>query len=281
MRVALALTYCPAVACWKVGRKNRYTATRDRWANDTYFFGTSSLIQSFQSTMPLLEIACFNTQSARIAQDAGADRIELCDGIADGGTTPQLSSLQELKEKGKAALTIPVFVMIRPRGGDFTYTAEDFSQMKMDIVCFKPLADGFVFGILEAGDKVDVAKNSELVALADPLPCTFHRAFDSVGHPCEALEVVIECGFKAILTSGGALNASAGAELLRKLVERAQDRIQIMPGGGVRSSNICQLSAAVKAPCYHSSAIIGSGELADAGEVTRLKKFIEDAGEAQ
>ena len=226
--------------------------------------------------MPLLEIACFNTESALIAQSVGADRIELCDGLADGGTTPQLSSLQEVKGNGKSAATVPTFVMIRPRGGDFFYSVEEFGQMKSDIIRFKSLADGFVFGILGTDNKVDTARNSELVSLADPLPCTFHRAFDDAEDLYEALEVIIRCGFKTILTSGGAPSASVGAETLWKLIERGRGRIQVMPGGGVRSSNVMDLKRMVKAPFYHSSAIVGDCRLAEAEEVSQLKRLIEE-----
>ena len=227
--------------------------------------------------MPLLEVACFNTESALIAQSAGADRIELCDGITIGGTTPNLLSLQDVRNKTETTMAIPVFVMIRPRGGNFVYSAEEFEHMKSDILRFKSHANGFVFGILDLDNEVDVVRNLELVTLAEPLPCTFHRAFDAVGDLYQALEVVVRCGFKTILTSGGAPNAIEGAEQLGKLVEMACGRIQIMPGGGVRSSNIEELSTVAHASFYHSSAIVDKGSLADTEEVNQLKRLIKDS----
>ena len=142
--------------------------------------------------MNKLEIACFNIESAQIANENGADRIELCDGIEVGGTTPTPIDIINVQK----FLTSDLFVMIRPRGGNFVYSNEEFEQMKHNVLNFKSLkVDGFVFGILDKNNKVDIERNIELVNLAKPLLCTFHRAFDEVADYEQALEDVISCGF--------------------------------------------------------------------------------------
>ena len=220
--------------------------------------------------MALLEIACFNTESALNAQNACADRIELCDGISIGGITPDFNSLFSLR----STIAIPVFVMIRPRGGNFVYSDAEYGQMKSDITRFKAIANGFVFGMLDTQNCIDVARNSELVALARPLPCTFHRAFDETRNIYDALEDVIRCDFASILTSGGQPNAVLGVEVLSDLIERARGRVVIMPGGGVRSSNVKTLQCKTKAGSYHSSAII-DGNTASVAEIHLLRKLLQ------
>ncbi|WP_126654206.1 copper homeostasis protein CutC [Chryseobacterium aureum] len=218
--------------------------------------------------MSKIEIACFNPESAVIAFENGADRIELCDGLSEGGTTPGFETLKNLREK----MTIPIFVMIRPRGGDFTYTDSEFEQMKNDLVRLKSLnADGFVFGILDENDEVNVDQNKALVQLAAPLPCTFHRAFDRAASLEDSLEKVIECGFTTILTSGQKPNVSEGKENLKKLVELSDGRIEILVGGGLRSSNIEEIRSVTNANYFHSSAITDGGAFANPDEVVALK----------
>ncbi|MEY8759329.1 copper homeostasis protein CutC [Chryseobacterium tongliaoense] len=218
--------------------------------------------------MSKIEIACFNPQSAIIAFENGADRIELCDGLNEGGTTPDFETVKELRGK----INIPVFVMIRPRGGDFTYSDTEFEQMKEELIQLKSLnVDGFVFGILNQNDEVNIEQNKSLVALAHPLPCTFHRAFDRAKDLEISLEKVIECGFKTILTSGQKANVSEGKENLKKLVELSNGRIEILVGGGLRSTNIEELRDFTKAEYFHSSAITDGGAFADAAEVIALK----------
>ena len=215
-----------------------------------------------------LEIACFNLQSAIIAQQNGADRVELCANMKEGGTTPDF----EITAAARKELSIDLNVMIRPRGGDFVYPDDEFEQMKTEIVQFKKLkVDGFVFGILNKDGSVNKEQNSELVALANPLPCTFHRAFDEVKDLFQSLESVIECGFEAILTSGQEKNVVEGIDVLAALVQKANNRITIMPGGGLRSTNIGLLKQKTKAVFYHSSAILDSGETANGDEVKALK----------
>ncbi len=222
--------------------------------------------------MALLEIACFTPESAILAFNAGADRIELCDNREAGGTTPSLASLLLVK----GYVTIPVFVMIRPRGRNFNYSDEEFEQMLDDIDRFKKTANGFVFGILSECNDVDTARTTVLAEKASPLPCTFHRAFDETRDKLKALEDVVACGCQAVLTSGGALAAAAGASLLRELVGQAGDRIQVIVGGGVRTKNVVRLAELTNAHAYHSSAILG--DTAEAGinveEVRQLKTFL-------
>lgn len=223
--------------------------------------------------MPFLEVACFNTESALIAEAAGADRIELCKDQQLGGTTPLLSTFQGLKTD----VRIPINVMIRPRGGDFIYDAEDIHQMEMDLSRFGDAGvDGFVFGVLE-GKGVDLEMCRRLVDMARGKPCTFHRAFDGLGedHMLEQLEVLIHCGFKSVLTSGGENNAVEGSRVLRKLVRAARGRIEVIVGGGVRSINVQTLLRDTDATTFHSSAIVAGGELASREEVVALKSLLK------
>lgn len=148
--------------------------------------------------------------------------------------------------------------------------------MKADITRFKAMAvDGFVFRILDSNNKVDTERTSKLVSLAEGLPCTFHRAFDQTEGLYEALEDVIRCGVKTILTSDGQPNEVVGTEILAELVKRAQGRIAIMPGGGVRSSNIKALKDKTKAELYHSSAIVLGPDIAGSVEIRHLKELLQ------
>lgn len=222
--------------------------------------------------MAQLEIACFNLESALIAQQNGADRVELCDGIEVGGTTPN----REVVESARKNLDIDLYVMIRPRGGNFVYAESEFHQMKSEILTMKNLnVDGFVFGVLTNDNKVDVEANKFLIEAAKPLPCTLHRAFDEVDDYGQALEDSIGCGFKTILTSGQKQDVTDGVEKLSKLVEKANNRITIMPGGGLRSSNIDFIQKETNAVFYHSSAITDGSETAVAEEIMALKSKLK------
>ncbi len=218
--------------------------------------------------MSKIEIACFNPKSAMIAYENGADRIEFCAGLSEGGTTPDFETVKLLRER----INIPIFVMIRPRGGNFTYSDAEFDQMKKELIHLKSLnVDGFVFGILHENDEVNISQNETLVALAHPLPCTFHRAFDRAKDLENSLERVIECGFKTILTSGQMPNVSEGKENLKKLVELSNGRIEILVGGGLRSTNIQEIRDFTKATYFHSSAITDGGAFANPQEIVALK----------
>lgn len=218
--------------------------------------------------MNQLEIACFNLESTVIAQENGADRVELCTEMEVGGTTPDFEITKQVRD----LLTIDLNVMIRPRGGNFVYSDAEFQQMKNEIVQFKEIGvNGFVFGILNENNTVNTNQNKELVELAKPFPCTFHRAFDEVTDAFEALEEVIACGFQTILTSGQQPNVNEGVNQLAELVSKANNRIIIMPGGGLRSTNIDFLQEKTKATFYHSSAITDGSETANPEEVKQLK----------
>lgn len=214
-----------------------------------------------------LEIACFNTESAMIVQHAGANRIEFCADMNVGGITPKLDDFILLKSK----IHIPIYVMIRPRGGNFVYSKQEFEQMKNDILKFKNAgADGFVFGILNENNEVNAIQNKELVEMANPLPCTFHRAFDEINNQMEALDAVIECGFTTILSSGNAKNVLEGLAVLKAVALKANGKICIMPGGGVRANNIEILKENIATNWFHSSAVL-QNETANMDEVFMLK----------
>lgn len=219
-----------------------------------------------------LEIACFNLESAVIAEKNGADRVELCANMLEGGTTPDFETAQKVRDE----LNIKMNVMIRPRGGNFVYNEAEFEQMKAEINRFKKInVDGFVFGILNTDNSFDKERNKELVALANPVPCTFHRAFDVIVVVYESLELLIDCGFKVVLTSGQAENVIKGKEVLKTLVKKANGRIVVMPGGGLRSTNIEKLDQKVNATYYHSSAITDSSEIANGEEIKKIKSFLQ------
>lgn len=215
-----------------------------------------------------LEIACFNSDSALVAQQNGADRVELCDAIEVGGTSPTIEVVQQVR----ANVSVDLYVMIRPRGGNFVYSDVEFQWMKTTILAFKELkVDGFVFGILNENNQIDKGKNKELVELAHPLPCTFHRAFDEVSDVFQSLEEVIDCGFTTLLTSGQAQNVVDGVAILLELVRKANNRIIIMPGGGLRSSNIEFILEKTAALFYHSSAITDDSVIPNATEIQDLQ----------
>lgn len=186
-----------------------------------------------------VEVCAFSVESGLNAQQAGAFRVELCGGLYEGGTTPSYG----LIERARAVLSIKLFVMIRPRGGDFCYYEEEFAVMKADIKAAKTLgADGVVFGILLPNGEVDVERTAELVALAQPMGVTFHRAFDVALDPFEALEAVIKTGAERILTSGQQNTALLGSDLIQQLTQKAAGRIEIMVGSGVNADNALLLA---------------------------------------
>jgi len=203
-----------------------------------------------------LEVIGFNIQGCMIAQASGAGRIELCDNPHDGGTTPSYGFIKAAREK----LQIALFPIIRPRGGDFLYSNEEFEIMKIDVQTCKQLGcDGVVIGILNADGTVDKARCSQLVELAYPLGVTFHRAFDRVNDASKALEDIIDIGCERILTSGLQPTALQGADMIAALVKQADGRIIIMPGSGVRSDNIIELAKRTGAKEFHTSARINTG----------------------
>ena len=198
-----------------------------------------------------LEVIGFNIESCTIAQLAGAHRIELCDNPGEGGTTPSYGFIKAARKK----LQIDLFPIIRPRGGDFLYSDEEFEVMKADVkICKELECDAVVIGMLYSDGTVDKKRCSQLVELAYPLGVTFHRAFDRVADPLKALEDIIDVGCERILTSGLQPNALDGAEMIASLIKQADERIIIMPGSGVRSDNIIELAKKTGATEFHSSA---------------------------
>jgi copper homeostasis protein len=197
-----------------------------------------------------LEIIGFNIESCIAAQEAGASRIELCDNPSEGGTTPSYGFIKAAREK----LFIDLYVMIRPRGGDFFYSDSEFEIMKADVEqCKKCGCDGVVLGLLKKDGSVDKKRCRELVDLAYPLGITFHRAFDRAKEPFIALKDIIETGCERILTSGQQPKAVDGVQVISELISLADDRIIIMPGSGVNAENIIFLAENTRAKEFHSS----------------------------
>ncbi|RYD56682.1 MAG: copper homeostasis protein CutC [Sphingobacteriales bacterium] len=199
----------------------------------------------------LLEIAAFNFHSAVLAAQAGADRIEICENTLEGGVTPSLGVVKVLKQ----LTSVPIFPMVRPRGGDFLYTMHEVEVMKHDIALFKELGcEGVVLGVLTRDGSVDKAVLKELVELASPMEVTFHRAFDRAKDPMAALEDIIEAGCNRILTSGQMPTAKEGMKRLHDLVAAARGRLVIMPGCGVTSQSIREIAEYTGATELHSAA---------------------------
>ncbi|MDQ3051568.1 MAG: triose-phosphate isomerase [Bacteroidota bacterium] len=192
-----------------------------------------------------IEVCVDNFEMALAAERLGASRIELCSSLVEGGITPPLSLMEMVCE----TLTIPVHVMIRPRAGDFLYGDAEFALMKKDIQhALMAGASGVVFGVLCSDGTIDRERCQELVSLASPMDVTFHRAFDMTVEPFFALEEIIAIGCQSLLTSGQLQTAEDGLELIRELVKRAGDRIEIVAGGGVNPGNVVLLhEAGVKA----------------------------------
>ena len=193
--------------------------------------------------------ACVNSAlSAVEAFKGGADRVELCENLHDGGTTPSAGAIRYAREN----IDIGLYVMIRPRGGDFLYSEAEFSIMKEDIRLARYLdADGVVFGLLNANGTVDRPRTAELVRMARPLGVTFHRAFDMTADPFRAMEDLISLGVDRILTSGQSDSALQGAPLIRQLVEKAAGRIIIMPGHGIKENNLAEVIMETGASEFH------------------------------
>lgn len=198
-----------------------------------------------------LEVIAFNIESCVLAQQSGAHRIELCDNPGEGGTTPSIGMIKAARQK----VSIELFPIIRPRGGDFLYSDDEFDIMKEDILqCKKIGCDGVVIGLLHADGSIDKTRTSQLVNLAYPMSVTFHRAFDRADDPFKAMEDIIESGCERILTSGQQPTALEGIELITALIRQADERIIIMPGSGLRSDNITSIAKQSGAVEFHSSA---------------------------
>ncbi|KAJ5184036.1 copper homeostasis CutC domain-containing protein [Penicillium capsulatum] len=247
------------------------------------------MAKELQTDPLLLEIACFNYDSAIHAAKGGADRID----YESGGLSPSTDVLARLKSE----LLIPIYAMVRPHSKSFVYSDSDFEIMKSTLLSLKEAgADGFVFGILENGPSptfsVDVRRNKELVVLACGRPCTFHRAFDCIPESTwdEALGDIVECGFSSILTSGGP-SGNCAVDCTQPLATLVQKKLpslrsdpgsdgqipNIIVGGGVRSANIAMLRRETDARFFHSSALSSIGESANKDEVRMMKMALDAA----
>lgn len=197
---------------------------------------------------PIIEICLESVESVIAAEKGGADRVELCSDLFEGGLTPTIGTVKTALKKSN----IKINAMIRPRGGDFCYSDEEFEVMKEDIKAFKETGiNGIVFGILTPEGDVDIKRSKEIIELARPLAVTFHRAFDMTRDPYKSLEELIELGVDRVLTSGQEATVPEGADLLEELVQIAGDRIIVMPGCGITERNFPKLRDKIKAKEYH------------------------------
>ena len=218
----------------------------------------------------IFEVCAFNIQSAIIAEKAGAARVELCDNPVEGGTTPSYGTIIETRER----INIDLYPIIRPRAGNYFYDEEEYAIMKRDIMICRDLGcDGISVGAQKLNGEIDTVMLKRIVEWAGPMGVTCNRAFDCAPDPFKALEDIISCGCKRILTSGLKSAAPDAGKLLGELVEAAADRIIIMPGAGIKSTNIKNLVKESNAREYH-----GSARKIAANPVTFLNKEVSDYG---
>ena len=204
--------------------------------------------EEYMKDNTIIEICLEDVESVIRTEKGGADRVELCADLFEGGTTPSLGTFITARRHS----TITINTMIRPRGGDFCYSDVEFEAMLEDVKAFKEHgADGIVFGILNIDGTIDKERSRKIIEAARPLPVTFHRAFDMSKDLFQSLEDLIDLGVDRILTSGGEPTVMEGIMNLEKLVEKAGDRIIIMPGCGITESNFSYLKDRVKAKEYH------------------------------
>jgi copper homeostasis protein len=221
----------------------------------------------------MLEIACFNLESALIADKAGADRIELCQNYSLGGLSPANDLILEVRKNIK----IPVYVIVRPHARNFMYDEEEIKAMKQTILFSKEQGvNGFVFGCLTSENNINEVLCEELLELANPLPVTFHRAIDQTKDITLAIQTCIHLGFKRVLTSGAKENAFAGKENLHALQLHFGKDILLMPGGGIRSENIELIKKVTQCHEYHSAALTDSSEICDPLEIKKLHAIIQN-----
>lgn len=214
--------------------------------------------------MRKIEVCCSSLYEAREAEAGGAIRIELCGAIACGGVTPSYGVIRSVVE---ASLGLDVNVLIRPREGGFCYDIDEVDAMCRDIAfCCEVGVDGVVIGALTANGEVDMEACQRMIESAGGMSVTFHRAFDVCRNPQQALEQIISLGCHRLLTSGCESSAERGAEFIVDLVEQAADRIIIMPGAGIRPSNIVQIEKTTRAAEFHSTARQDMVDYAYAGE---------------
>lgn len=219
-----------------------------------------------------IEICCGSIQSAANAKAGGAVRIELCQGLVEGGTTPSPATIDyAVKELG-----LQVFVLVRPRGGDFCYSELEIKTMEEDVAfCKKAGAAGIVVGFLHPDGSIDTVLTRRFVELSAPLPVTFHRAFDECADPMNALEQIIDCGCARILTSGCKPTAMEGAEMLQKLVKQADGRIKILAGSGVTPENAAALREKTGVEEIHGSCKITRPDGAWETDKQQVRELLE------
>lgn len=198
-----------------------------------------------------IEVIAYTLASALAAQQGGTDRIELCASPGDGGTTPSWGMMKAVRQ----AVSVDVYAMIRPRGGDFCYSHDEFHAMREDILQCQLLSlDGVVLGLLTPEGDLDKKRCKKLIDIARPLKVTCHRAFDMTRDPMQALEDCIEVGFDRILTSGQQTKAVDGVDLIAQLVKQANGRISIMAGSGINPENAAMIVSKTKVEEIHFSA---------------------------
>jgi copper homeostasis protein len=220
----------------------------------------------------LMEVCVDSVESALAAKDVGAHRVELCSALSVGGLTPTVGLLKSVQ---RIAGTMPVFAMIRPRGGDFLYSDHEFDVMKEDITALISVgADGFVFGVLNCNGTLDVERNGELVQLAHPFPATLHRAFDMTSNLQESLAEGILCGFSRVLTSGGEQTVEKGAPVVKSLVDAAKGNITVMPGSGISEKNVSDVLTLTGCTEFHCS-----GKVSVPSEMTFRRDNVSMGGE--
>lgn len=222
----------------------------------------------------VLEISVENAERAVAAERGGASRIELCGDLRVGGVTPDVGLMLRVRER----VHVPIFAMVRPRGGDFVYSDAEFAEMERAVdVAASAGMDGVVLGILAVNGRVDVARTAMLVERARPMAVTFHRAFDVSAEVMAALEDVVATGAMRLLTSGGAGTAGEGLLRVSELMKRARRRIVVMPGSGITAANVADIADVTGAREFHAglSSVAGRGRNGDAAFEEEVKKLAE------
>lgn len=203
------------------------------------------------SARPLFEVCVDGVEAAIEAELGGGDRLELCAGLLEGGTTPSAGTL----ELALAKVALPIVVLVRPRRGGFVYSSAELDVIARDVdFARRAGAHGVAIGVLANERSIDVERTRELIAVARPMKVTFHRAFDAVEEPLRALETLIELGVDRVLTSGGAHSAEQGIAELAQLVDAADGRIEIVAAGGVRAHNAAAIARRARVPALHGTA---------------------------